>query len=165
MSVSIRWLAALLVFSGASLQAAEGPVSVEFVAPEKFTDVNIRHARSAPEDNPNLQGLRKHTEKRAARYVQDGQTLLIEFTDIDLAGDHLPNIDPSLYDVRTVTGLYPPRIKLNYSLRNAAGTVLKSGQADLRDLGFDASSPGRSSDALRYEKRMLDKWLRKEFAS
>ena len=109
--------------------------------------------------------MRKHTEKRAARYVQDGQTLLIEFTDIDLAGDHLPNIDPSLYDVRTVTGLYPPRIKLNYSLRNAAGTVLKSGQADLRDLGFDASSPGRSSDALRYEKRMLDKWLRKEFAS
>ena len=166
MNKSIRWLSALLVVSSASLRAEDqGPVRVEFVAPEKFTDVSLYRARMAPEKNPNLDALRKHTQKRAARYLSDGQTLLIQVTDINLAGDHLPNTDPSLYDVRIVTGLYPPRIKLNYSLQSASGSVLKAGQVDLRDLGFDSSSPGRSSDALRYEKYMLDKWMRKEFGS
>ena len=168
MATIVRWIAAgallctLPMFAAA---AVSGPVTVEFVQPEKFSDVKDRLTRTAPEKNPNLHNLRKHTEMRAARYLQGGQTLLIQFTDIDLAGDHLPQLDPALFDVRVVTGLYPPRFKLNYSLRDADGTVIKSGQADLRDIGFDSSSPGNTSDPLRYEKRLLNKWLRKEFGS
>lgn len=140
-----------------------GPVTVEFVQPEQFTDVSDRMSRTAPDKNPNLHSLRKYTLTRAARYLQPGQTLTIAFTDIDLAGDFRPQLDPALSDVRLVTRLYPPRIKLNFVLHDGSGAVVKSGQADLRDLAFDSNYSGSSSEHLRFEKRMLDKWMRKEF--
>lgn len=140
--------------------SSAGPVRVEFVQPEKFTDVNERQTRTAPEKNHHLYVLRTHVEKRGARYLQPGQQLEIRFTDIDLAGDHLPQMDPALADVRVVTRLYPPRLKFSYVLRDASGGVLKSGDVDLRDLAFDTQSGTPYTDALRYEKRMLDKWMR-----
>jgi hypothetical protein len=63
-----------------------------------------------------------------------------------------------------VTRLYPPRLKFNYTQRTADGSELASGSANLRDLAFDVTQPPNSSDPLRYEKRMLAKWLRKELA-
>lgn len=142
-----------------------GSVVVEFVNPENFTDIRDRQFPSKPEENPHLKNLRKHMEKSAARYVGPGQTLLIKFTDIDLAGDLEPHTNPNLLDTRTVKGVYPPRAKLSYVLSDAQGAVVRSGDADLKDLGFDAHNGGMSSDPLRFDKRMLDKWLRKEFAA
>lgn len=146
---------------------AESPavpsVVVEFVNPENFTDIRDRQFPSKPEENPHLKNLRKHMEKSAARYVGPGQTLLIKFTDIDLAGDLEPHTNPNLLDTRTVKGVYPPRAKLSYVLSDAQGGVVKSGDAELKDLGFDAHNGGMSSDPLRFDKRMLDKWLRTEF--
>lgn len=144
---------------------AAGPVSVEFVQPEAFTDVNDRMTRTAPEKNPNLYNLRQYTAKRAARYLSGGQTLQIRYTDIDLAGDHHPQMDPALSDVRLVTRLYPPRLKFTWALHDASGTVIRSGEADLRDLAFDAHSTGTSTDSLRFEKALLAKWMRKELGS
>lgn len=137
-----------------------GAVTVEFVQPEKFTDINEQLTRSAPEKNAHLHNLRKYTETRAARYLTGGQTLEIRYTDIDLAGDHHPQVDPSMSDVRVVTSLYPPRLKFTWALHDAGGGVLKSGTEDLRDLGFETGSSANFGDALRYEKRMLDKWMR-----
>lgn len=161
---------ATLCLALVGLQAlADSPVAktvvVEFVNPENFTDIRDRQFPSRPEENPHLNNLRKHMEKSAARFVGPGQTLLIKFTDVDLAGDIEPNSNPNLLDTRTVKGVYPPRAKLSYVLSDAQGTVVKSGDADLKDLGFDAHNGGMSSDPLRFDKRMLDKWLRKEFAA
>ena len=141
------------------------PVIVEFVNPENFSDIRDRQFASKPDENPHLRNLRKHMESEAARYVGSGQTLLIKFTDIDLAGDIEPHTNPNLLDTRIVKGVYPPRAKLSYVLTDARGGVIKSGDADLKDLGFDAYNGGMSSDALRFDKRMLDKWLRREFAA
>ena len=141
------------------------PVVVEFVNPENFTDIRDRQFASKPDENPHLRNLRKHMESRAARYVGPGQTLVIKFTDIDLAGDIEPHTNPNLLDTRIVKSVYPPRAKLSYVLSDARGAVIKSGDADLRELGFDAHNGGMSSDALRFDKRMLDKWLRSEFAA
>lgn len=139
--------------------APAGSVTVDFVQPEKFTDVRDRQFASPPDKNPNLSGLRRYLETRAARYLEDGQSLKIEFTDIDLAGDHHAQTNPRLSDVRLVTRLYPPSLKFNYVLKDAAGTVLRSGEEKLRDLAFDSSATS-GSGPLRYEERMLDKWLR-----
>lgn len=153
---------ASLLLAAASAQAA-GSVSVEFVNAEKFTDVNDRALKTSPEKNTNLAALRKHVETKGAKYLKPGQTLAISFTDIDLAGDHKPQLSPQMQDVRVVTGLYPPRMSFNYILKDASGQVLKSGEAKLSDVGFDTHSAGLTSDPLRYEKRMLDKWMRAEF--
>ena len=141
------------------------PVVVEFVNPENFSDIRDRQFPSKPDENPHLRSLRKHLEKSAARYFGPDQALLIKFTDIDLAGDIEPHSNPNLLDTRTVKAVYPPRAKLAYVLSDAQGAVIKSGDADLKDLGFDAHNGGMSSDPLRFDKRMLDKWLRKEFAA
>ncbi len=157
--------AALLLSVAAMAGETSGPVSVEFVNPGEFADIKERMFPSKPEENRHLQSLRKHMEKSAARYLSSGQTLLIKFVDIDLAGEILPQTNPSFLDVRTVKGVYPPRAKLSYELRDAQGAAIRSGDADLRDLGFDTQAVGAGSDPLRFEKRMLDKWLRKEFGN
>jgi hypothetical protein len=156
-------LVSLLLAAACAQAAGPSPVTVEFVNAEKFTDVNDRYLKTSPEKNTNLVALRKHVETKGAKYLKPGQTLAISFTDIDLAGDHKPQISPQMQDVRLVTGLYPPRMSFNYALKDATGQVLRSGEAKLSDVGFDTHSAGLSSDPLRYEKRMLDKWMRAEF--
>ncbi len=146
-------------------ERAPKAVSVEFVNAEKFTDASDRRMKSAPDKNPNLASLRRHVESRASRYLQPGQTLDVRFTDIDLAGDFRPSVDVAMSDVRLVTQLFPPRLKLSYEIHDASGATVRSGDADLRDVAFLTSSGGNTSDVLRYEKRMLDKWMRKEFAA
>lgn len=144
--------------------ALSGPVSVEFVNPEKFTDIKVGMLRTNVDNNAHLNGLRRHLEREAAGYLQPGQSLRIEVTDIDLAGDIRPHSNPALLDIRTVSNVYPPRMNLNYTLTDASGAVVRTGEARLKDLGFDiGSGGGRVSDPLRYDKRMLDKWLRSEF--
>jgi hypothetical protein len=156
-------LVSLLLAAACAQAAGPSPVTVEFVNAEKFTDVNDRYLKTSPEKNTNLVALRKHVETKGAKYLKPGQTLAISFTDIDLAGDHKPQISPQMQDVRLVTGLYPPRMSFNYVLKDATGQVLRSGEAKLSDVGFDTHSAGLLSDPLRYEKRMLDKWMRAEF--
>lgn len=135
------------------------PVTVEFVNPESFTDIKDRRFASPTHRNPNLHGLRQHLQRRASM-LGPGQTLQVRFTDIDLAGDIEPGTDLLMNEVRRVTGQYPPRLKFQYLLRDSQGQTLKSGDADLRDLGFQVSPSGSSSDPLRHEKRLLDQWLR-----
>lgn len=158
-------ICALLTLACATPVLAEStrPVEVEFVNAEKFTDVSERNFRTRPERNHHLHSLRKYLETRAVRHLAPGQSLKIEFTDIDLAGDFRPQIDPALHDVRLVTRLYPPRLEFNYVLSDASGVTLNSGAAKLRDIGFDMHSSGNSSDALRFEKRLLAKWMRDKF--
>lgn len=141
---------------------AAGPVTVVFVAPEKFTDAWYGPGRSHRGDNRVLDQLRRFLERRAPRYLAPGQQLQLRFTDIDLAGDFEPGADPDLFEVRIVRGVYPPRLRFDYELRDAGGALLRGGPVDLRDLGFDAASTGNPSDPLRYEKRMLLKWLAAE---
>ena len=167
----MRTLIGILAMAGAltgpALLAADAPagaVRVEFTHPEKFTDIDEHDWRTPPERNRHLQELQRYLEKQAPRYLKNGETLTIEFTDIDLAGDYKPQIDPALHDVRLVSRLYPPRMKFNFSQRTADGSELASGSANLRDLAFDITEPSNSSDPLRYEKRMLEKWLRKDLA-
>ena len=48
-------------------------------------------------------------------------------------------------------------------LTNADGTTLRKGEANLSDLAYLNRGTPNSNDPLRYEKRMLDDWLRSEF--
>ena len=112
-----------------------------------------------PERNQHLKSLRSWLEKQAPKRLGPGQRLLIEFTDIDLAGDYEPIVDPVLADVRIVKGIYPPRLSFRYRLEGADGQEIASGEEKLRDLGFDTRPVTRDSDPLRFEKRMLKEWL------
>jgi hypothetical protein len=53
-------------------------------------------------------------------------------------------------------------MKFDYTLKDGAGAVIKSGSADIRDIGFDSNHTGLRSDALRFEKRLIDDWMKQE---
>src|SRR3546814_11046902 len=60
--------------------------------------------------------------------------------------------------------VYPPRITLDFKLVGADGNVLAQGTRELSDIAYlQRGSPLADSDQLRYEKRLIDDWLRKEF--
>ena len=52
---------------------------------------------------------------------------------------------------------------LNFTLKGADGQVVAEGERKLVDHGFLMGSQVNSNDNLRYEKRLIDDWLRKEF--
>jgi hypothetical protein len=73
-----------------------------------------------------------------------------------------------MQDVRIIKAIYPPRIDLEFSLKNADGTVVVSGPRRLTDLFFMNTFPPPSvfrDDRLRYEKTLLDSWLATEFGA
>jgi len=137
---------------------------VIFFEPDKFTDVANRYmGDSEKERNATLGELRTYLIRQANHYLTPGQQLKITVTDVDLAGEFEPWHGPSLSDVRIVKDIYPPDIKLAFQLTDADGTVLKQGDRHLRDMGFMMSLTIDKNDSLRFEKELLDNWLRNEF--
>ncbi len=160
-----QWIAVLLMAAAGSALAVDPAVRVEFIHPEKYTDIrDSRSLRVNPERNQHLKSLRSWLEKQAPKHLAPGQRLVIEFTDIDLAGDYEPIIDPVLADVRIVKGIYPPRLSFRYRLVGAEGQEIANGEEELRDLGFDTRPITRERDPLRFEKRMLAEWMDRHIA-
>lgn len=164
-------LACLLAASltGWSADAGKNPgadrVTVNFTAPENFTDLRESHP-----DFENERGrahylplLRKYLVQRADKLLPAGQKLTVTFTDIDLAGDFEPWLGMPLGDVRIVRSIHVPRMTFHFTLTDAAGQVLKEGERKLLDSSFQLRShSGIDSDSLRYEKEMLNDWIRQE---
>jgi hypothetical protein len=140
-------------------------VTVVFESPEKFTDL-----KDGMTDFENERGrerflpfIREHLEKRGAKILPEGQKLTVTFTDIDLAGDFEAWHGMAFQDVRIVKSVYVPRLAFSYTLTDAGGQVLKQGERRLIDGGFQMRGTSAfDSDSLRYEKGMLDDWLRQE---
>src|SRR5882757_2328073 len=158
--------------AGGALLAAEikpaSPVTVVFTHPEKFTDV-----RDNMSDSDNELGrehylplLQEHLQQEGAARLASGQQLTITFSDIDLAGDFEPWRGMQFSDIRIIKDIYIPRLTFSFKLTGANGQVLKEGERKLQDLGYQMRlTRGFRDDPLRYEKDMLDDWLRDELRS
>ena len=141
--------------------AANTHVEVIFDHPENFSDVKDSSMGSDKGRDSYLALIKEHIQQRAARYLTEGQTLTLTFTNIDMAGDFEPWRGPDFNDVRIVKEIYPPRMNFTYKLVDASGAVIKEGQEKLLDMSFQiTASPIDNQDSLRYEKAMLDNWLR-----
>ena len=58
------------------------------------------------------------------------------------------------------------RISLQYTLKDASGRIVSEGDARLSDTGYLHNLGLRSdSDPLRYEKRLIDDWVKRQLAS
>jgi hypothetical protein len=156
----IECIPALLLAVASSVDAA-GTVNVRFIDADRFTDIG----RSTRERDTTLSTIEQHLRQLAARHLADGQTLTLEITDVDLAGN-LRLLGRRADEVRVVKGTADwPRIALRYTLE-AAGQPPKRGDAQLSDLNYTGhiTSYG-SGEPLRYEKQMLDAWFKASFAA
>ncbi|MBI2496956.1 MAG: DUF3016 domain-containing protein [Opitutae bacterium] len=140
-------------------------VTVVFDHPEKYTDV-----KEYDFDSENTRGrdhylplLKEHIEAEAGRLLAPGQKVTITFSDIDLAGDFEPWHGPRFNDIRVVKEIYPPRLTFTFRLTDENGRVVGEGERKLIDLAYQMRiTGGFRDDPLRYEKDLLNDWLRTE---
>jgi hypothetical protein len=133
--------------------AATADVSVNYIEPERFSDLPF-----APWERESvLKDLTRHFAKLGAQ-LPPGQNLRIEVKDIDLAGREYPGRSRDLRIIKS-NGADWPRIDLHYTIESN-GQVLRSGDAQLRDMAFmDHIGRYGDGDNLRYERRMIDDWF------
>ena len=149
--------------TAAEAPAAEARVSVTYANPENFSEVREFGQQDRLNDSNYLKPLKTHLIKRAEKMLPAGDRLEVTITDIKLAGGYEPWHGPNLMHVRFMKDVYPPRIDLTFRLTDSNGNVLREGSRKLRDLGYLQSGLARpgDTDPLRYDKGLLDNWLRK----
>jgi hypothetical protein len=165
------FLASLLGLGAAGLLPAANPgtapadktdqrIGVIFDHPEKFADVKQDSMGTDKGRDGILDQIREYLEQNGANYLPADLKLAITFTEIDLAGEFEPWRGPQWSDVRIVKDLYPPRFNFSYKLTDSAGKLLKEDKVELRDLSFMMRLTPNRNDPLRFEKDMLNDWLR-----
>lgn len=141
--------------------ATAGTVSINFDHPENFTETKeVKAFAPLRADGHYLDTLKAYIEKRGRRAIAADQSLDITITDVDRAGSYLPSVG-SGQPVRVMEATYPPRITLHFRLLDREGKVIEQGERKLTDLGFlyDSAGGATNTDPLRYEKRLVDRWL------
>jgi hypothetical protein len=143
-----------------SVSLAAGQVQVTWIEPEKFADIG----RGVLDRERSLRTLADHLQALGSR-LPDGQSLNIEVTDVELAGELEP-FTRFHQEVRVLRGRADwPRISLRYTLSQGE-RMLARGAADLSDPNYLYRSPRLDQGhSLAYEKRMLDDWLTSLVAS
>ncbi len=140
----------------------QGPVSVRWGDPAGFSELRHSGSRWAAARGDWVRQVAEHVRDAAARRLGPGERLDVEITDIERAGDFEPWRTRG-DDIRVVREIYPPRISLRFRRYDASGAVVAEGERDLADAAFMMQgSIGGRSDPLRYEKRLIDDWLREE---
>lgn len=143
--------------------ASEASVSVTYVNPQTFSEARQFGQQDNSRGLDYLKLLKEHLIKQATRMLPPGDQLEVTITDIQLAGAYEPWHGPNFRYVRFMKDVYPPRIELTFKLIDSQGKVLSEGSRNLRNLGYLQSGLARPTDTdpLRYDKALLDSWLRK----
>ena len=143
---------------------AEGPVSVAWADPASFSELRYSANHWAATQGKWLQDLAGYMRKEAEKQLPAGHRLDLTIVDIQRAGRYEPWHGPRMQDARIVRDIYPPRMTVQFRHLDAAGNLVAEGERKISDPAFlTGASPISESDPLRYEKRMVDSWLRREF--
>lgn len=145
--------------------STEGPVSVSWSDPAQFTEIRYSHNRWESQRGDWVTTLAEYLRKSTEKALPAGQRVEFNITDIKRAGDYEPWRGGNAQDVRIVREIYPPRMTFTFTRYGADGQVIDQGERKLADMGFMTGSSNLNSDPLRYEKRMVDDWVRRELKS
>jgi hypothetical protein len=142
---------------------AEGAVAVRWDDPAAFSEIRGSNNRWEARRGNWVYQIADYLRTRAEKRLAPGERLDVAIHDIRRAGNYEPWRGPNANDIRYVRDIYPPRIALSFTLSDAQGKVIAQGDRKLTDLAFTSNtSTITNSDPLRYEKRLLDDWLRNE---
>lgn len=146
--------------------AAQGPVSVSWGDPAKFTEITGSGNRFEAERGDWLNKLAVYLRDQSEKALPAGNTLSLTIVDIKRAGQYEPWYGIERQNIRMIRDIYPPRMTLQFRELDASGNVVAEGERKLTDPAFLLNStPLNDTDPLRYEKRMIDSWVRREFNS
>lgn len=148
--------ALVLCLAAAAAAASAGTVAVSFANQGRFADAG----RMGADEEANLRVIAQHLQTLGRQHLPADQTLRVEVTGVDLAGELLPSARRG-NTVRIVRGRADfPSISLRYTLE-AGGRVVKSGEESISDLDYTHYVGVRHThEPLSHEKRLLDRWFR-----
>jgi hypothetical protein len=150
------------LFTALAAQAAN--VEIVWHEPEKYRDI-----RGGVESQKSFQdrvvaALGSYFEEAAGETLPADQTLYLTITDVDLAGDVEYFFFRFPMGIRVMRDIYFPAIEFSYELRDENGKVLKSGEENIKDMGYSYSGMVYlHNPPFDYEKRMIDDWFRRNF--
>lgn len=166
MRLIVFFLATLMTAAVSQAQTEEARVDINWVEPEKFTDVRPSNESRQRFRERTFEDLHQYLEKLMQALPKD-QRLVMTVTDLDLAGQVWPGSFVGLNsasDVRLIKRVDIPRMHFDYKLLDADGEVIKEGSEELKDMAFqDKHNPLFDSESLRYEKNMLREWFQDTF--
>lgn len=143
---------------------ASGPVSVAWNNPADFTEIKASGNRYEAAQGDWLTKLAQYTRTRAEKVLPAGNRLELTIVDIQRAGRYEPWQGADRQHVRMIRDIYPPRMTVKFRELTADGALVREGERKLTDLAFQGNTGMvNDTDTLRYEKRMVDSWLRREF--
>lgn len=149
---------AVVITQATAAQAAQ--VEVKWSNPDKYSDVDGGEEHRQHFKDRTFKAFEKHFAKMA-ELLPEQQKLVLDVTNIDLAGD--VNFG-GIKRIRIVKDIFFPRMEFSYQLLNADNSVVKSGEVSLKDMGFMMHSSLRyRNQTLGYEKEMFDDWFKKTF--
>ena len=150
---------AALVTTAMCTGAAAGDVTVSFAKQAGYSDAGP----SPWEEQATLDALAKHLRALGQRHLPADQLLKVEVLDVDLAGIVRPSRRTGT-PLRVVNGGADwPRITLRYTLE-APGQAPRSAEEAVTDLDYaHRLGASRATEALHYEKQMLDAWFKARF--
>lgn len=146
-----------------ALPGDSSPVSVSWTDPTQFTELKFSGNRWEAQRGTWVTDLARYLQTQAAKKLAPGQTMQVTITDIARAGRYEPTANVRMNDIRIVKDIYPPRMTLNFKVLDSNGQVVTEGERKLVDHSFLLNAGITNTDLLRYEKRMIDDWLRNEF--
>jgi hypothetical protein len=166
---SLRPLALLAGLTAATLsleaRATPATVSVEYVHPENFTDINnYGHFGSLRAEEIEAV-LTTEFKTQGARCLAENQSLKIEVRDVRLAGQSEWWRFRGNSDARVMRESTWPSIRLDYQWSGADGLALEQAHADIADMNYlgHAGFETRRQDPLPYERAMLRAWFDRVF--
>jgi hypothetical protein len=148
----------LVTAAGPAASAPAPRVTVNFVAPERYTDAGDRFG-AGPGLRVTLAEVRRIIEGAALRAMAPGDDLRVDVLDIDLAGFAHPGLSP-VSSPRVVTDVTPPAFRLRYDLRRG-GRRIAGGDERVSDINFLFGARANRSGAFAYEEGLLRDWVRK----
>lgn len=153
-------LAPLLLLAAPYVNA-QPRIDVAFVNPEKFTDVYPAGRSGTDRDlKQSLDALRQLIVESGAKSLAAGDELKLEIHDVNLAGEFNPMTGPSV-QVRVMRNIDWPSLKVHYTLKR--GGKQTQGDAVISDMSYLMSASSCSgTEALCYERRMVERWFRKD---
>jgi hypothetical protein len=150
----------ILAFALCAGPATAATVKVNFVDPQHYADIG---SYGGIDRKRNLDEIEKIFQKLGDRYLSADQVFSIDVLDVDLAG-RLEPWHNNAYDIRYMRDITWPRMKLRYTLEGA-GHPPASSEETLSDPSYLDFPHARFSDEpLPYDKAMIERWFRKEFA-
>jgi hypothetical protein len=143
-----------------------GTIQTEYKDYEEFTDFSVYGLSEEKTLRIFKTEIEPVLKEMGEKHLGENETMVMTFTDIDMAGDIQPWRNINNADIRYVEAVYPPRLKFTYAVTDADGEVVMEGEENISDLAYQMNSTAVIRNRYKhffYETELLENWFRKTF--